>query len=116
LTIIRHGGRCPDLLGPASALRKRHGIKKDTSMPMLLTMDTYFALSKCQDLFKELQCYNSTNMITRSDQIIVEGSQRISCGQIMTNINPTTSSTMKGMEPIMMSFKLIPGGATDFII
>ena len=34
LTMIRHGGGCPDLSGPAGALRKGHGIKKDTSMPI----------------------------------------------------------------------------------
>jgi hypothetical protein len=31
LTMIQHGGRCPDLLGPASALRKGHETKKDIS-------------------------------------------------------------------------------------
>ena len=33
LTIIQHGGRCPDLSGPAGALHIRHETKKDTSMP-----------------------------------------------------------------------------------
>jgi hypothetical protein len=32
LTIIPHGGRCPDLLGPAGALRIGHDEKKDISM------------------------------------------------------------------------------------
>jgi hypothetical protein len=29
LTMIRHGARCPDLLGPANALRRGHETKKD---------------------------------------------------------------------------------------
>ena len=33
LTMIRHGGRCPDLLGPARALRRGHATKK--VIPML---------------------------------------------------------------------------------
>jgi hypothetical protein len=33
LTIVRHGGRCPDLSGPAGALRIGHDAKKD--IPML---------------------------------------------------------------------------------
>ena len=32
LTMIRHSGWCPDLLGPAGALRRGHETKKDTSM------------------------------------------------------------------------------------
>jgi len=32
LAIIQHGGRCPDLLGPGSALLIGHEIKKDISM------------------------------------------------------------------------------------
>jgi hypothetical protein len=32
LTIIQHGGRCPDVSGPASALRKGRETKKDMSM------------------------------------------------------------------------------------
>jgi hypothetical protein len=33
LTIVYHGGRCPDLSGPAGALRRWHETKKD--IPML---------------------------------------------------------------------------------
>jgi hypothetical protein len=32
LTMIRHVGRCPDLLGPAGALHRGHETKKDISM------------------------------------------------------------------------------------
>jgi len=32
LTIINHGGRCPDLSGPATALLIGHETKKDISM------------------------------------------------------------------------------------
>ena len=32
LTMIRHVGRCPDVLGPASAFITGHETKKDTSM------------------------------------------------------------------------------------
>ena len=32
LTIIHHGGRCPDLSGPGNALLIGHEIKKDISM------------------------------------------------------------------------------------
>jgi hypothetical protein len=32
LTIIQHGGRCPDLSGPADALRIGHETKKDISI------------------------------------------------------------------------------------
>jgi len=32
LTIIQHGGRCPDLSGPDDALLIGHEIKKDISM------------------------------------------------------------------------------------
>jgi hypothetical protein len=32
VTMIRHGGRCPDVSGPASALRRGHEIKKDISI------------------------------------------------------------------------------------
>jgi hypothetical protein len=49
LTIIQHGGGCPDLSGPAGALRIGHGIKKDTPMPMPLTKGHYFASSKGRD-------------------------------------------------------------------
>jgi len=34
LTLVCHGGRCPDVLGPASALRLGHGKRKDTPMPI----------------------------------------------------------------------------------
>jgi hypothetical protein len=32
VTIMQHGGRCPDLSGPADALRRGHDEKKDMSM------------------------------------------------------------------------------------
>jgi hypothetical protein len=32
LTMIRHGCRCPDLSGPADALRRGHETKKDISI------------------------------------------------------------------------------------
>jgi hypothetical protein len=34
LTIVCHGGRCPDLSGSAGALLPGHETKKDTSMPI----------------------------------------------------------------------------------
>jgi hypothetical protein len=49
LTIILHGGRCPDLSGPACALRRGHETKKDPSMPIRLTEDHYFVSSKGRD-------------------------------------------------------------------
>ena len=48
LTMIRHGGRCPDLLGPAGALLLGHERKKDTPMLMRLTKGDYLALSNGQ--------------------------------------------------------------------
>ena len=35
LTIIHHGGRCPDLSGPGTALLRGNEIKKDISMLMV---------------------------------------------------------------------------------
>jgi len=32
LTLMHHGGRCPDLSGPAGALLRGHETKKDTPM------------------------------------------------------------------------------------
>jgi len=49
LTIMQHGGRCPDLSGPAGALLIGHETKKDTSMLMRLTKGNYVALSKGQE-------------------------------------------------------------------
>ena len=36
LTIMHHGGRCPDLSGPAGALRRGHETKK--GIPMLMRL------------------------------------------------------------------------------
>jgi len=53
LTIMQHGGRCPDLSGPAGALLIGHETKKDTSMPMYLSKGNYSAPSKGQDWFSK---------------------------------------------------------------
>ena len=51
LTMIRHGGGCPDLSGSAGALRIGHETKKDISMLMLLAKGKYVALSIGQEQF-----------------------------------------------------------------
>ena len=61
LPMIRHGGRCPDLLGPAGALLLGHETKKDIPMLMRLTKGTYVALTKPRVVFKELTCYDIFN-------------------------------------------------------
>jgi hypothetical protein len=48
LPMIRHGGRCPDLLGPAGALRRGHGAKKDISMLNHIVSFTYNPEAKCR--------------------------------------------------------------------
>ena len=45
LTIIQHGGRCPDLSGPAGVLLIGHD-KKDIPMLMCLTKGHYVTLNK----------------------------------------------------------------------
>jgi len=53
LTMVCHGGRCPDVLGPAGALVLGHGERKDTPMPMRLTKGAYCASSKGRDSFSK---------------------------------------------------------------
>ena len=48
LTIIQHGGWCPDLSGSACALLIGNAVKKDIPMLMRLTNDTSVALRKDQ--------------------------------------------------------------------
>ena len=45
LTMIRHDGRCPDLLGPAGALLLGHGAKKTSaySFPHGVSRENFFA-------------------------------------------------------------------------
>ena len=51
LTMIRHVGRCPDLLGPAGALLLGHEAKKDTPLLSLVTKGNYTAVSMGQEGF-----------------------------------------------------------------
>jgi hypothetical protein len=53
VTIMQHDGRCPDVSGPAGALRRGHEAKKDTSMPMGLNKGGYFASSRGRDSFSK---------------------------------------------------------------
>jgi hypothetical protein len=53
LTIVCHGGRCPDLSGSACAFIIGHETKKDIPMPMRLTKENYVALTKGQDLLSK---------------------------------------------------------------
>jgi len=46
LPMIRHVGRCPDVLGPAGAVLLGHETKKDTPMLMLFPEGDYIAFSK----------------------------------------------------------------------
>jgi len=46
MPMIRHVGRCPDLLGPAGAFIIGHETKKDISMLMRFIKCNRFALSK----------------------------------------------------------------------
>ena len=56
LTIIQHGGRCPDLSGPAGALRIGHGKKRH--------LHAHSPVS-----FKELKCYEYIEIIVDSPKI-----------------------------------------------
>jgi hypothetical protein len=53
LTIIQHGGGCPDLSGSASALLLGHETKKDTSMSMHLTKGNHLAFSNGLEKFSK---------------------------------------------------------------